>query len=246
MDTKVIGFGIVFAALALFGILGGGSKEEPTTTGTNIPPAVVSASENTVSKHESVMAGAPVVSLKSLELLGPVYSEKGIFQDGTIYVAFDSIQHDVGIASAVGFWLHNTSADVINVLWDRCSMQLPDGDTVGVFSGNMLEFDNWQGTLISVAPGGDLFDEILPVSEVTMTEELFSVSYDVLNTGISTLVLAIERQQGGVVPSSLPHAVMPGTNECDEFTQVVSQPPRSSGCSQGREVVYYTFRFVIR
>ncbi len=200
-----------------------------------------------------VVTPAPVVTVvesKTLELLDPVYSEKAVFQDATIRVAFDVSQDGQGIETRIPFWLHNTSREVINVLWERCSIQLPEGNTVSVMSEEGLT--NGTGAAISIAPAGDLFDAMIPMSEMTWTETGFEFSYGVLDRGIFTVVLAIERaktmehvcvKQAMVGPAcdgmaAKPAPACPMPEPCPV--------PCPKACVDGREVVYYTFRFVIR
>jgi hypothetical protein len=87
---------------------------------------------------------------------------------------------------------------------------------------------------------------MIPMSELTWTEIGPDVSSNVLDQGIFTVVLAIERDK-----------VMPATGcihqaaAVDACGQPAAPEPRPMpmcpmGCGDGREVVYYTFRFIIR
>ena len=113
-------------ALLLVGLL----LQPAQTTVVEAPVAVATA---------EVTPAVPVVQAKSLEMLDPIYSEKAVFQDSTIRVSFDISQDTTGVETRVPFWLHNTSRGVINVLWDRCSIQLPEGNTVSVMSEEGLK-----------------------------------------------------------------------------------------------------------
>jgi hypothetical protein len=73
-----------------------------------------------------------ILPQKTLEMLAPAYSEKGVYEDDTIRISFkDSLTED-GIESKLPFWLHNMSNDAVTVLWDRCSLQLPCANTVNI------------------------------------------------------------------------------------------------------------------
>jgi hypothetical protein len=220
--------GAIMGALLLVGLLLQPAKiEEPV-----VPAATAATAEVTV------------LETKSLELLDPIYSEKAVFQDGTIRVSFDVSQDTTGVESRLSFWLHNTSGSVINVLWDRCSIMLPEGNTVSVLSEEGLKYGT--GTALSIAPAGDLFDAMIPMSELAWTESGYDVSSSVLDQGIFTVVLAVER--GKAMPEGgCMHQAM-AVDACGQ--PAAAQPMPMSmcpmGCGDGREVVYYTFRFVIR
>jgi hypothetical protein len=192
----------------------------------------------------TVTTEVTVLETKSLELLDPIYSEKAVFQDGAIRVSFDISQDAEGIGSRLSFWLHNTSGDVINVLWDRCSIQLPEGNTVSVLSEEGMQYG--MGTALSIAPAGDLFDAMIPMSELTWTEIGYDVSHNVLDQGIFTVVLAIEH--GKVMPEAGCMHQVAAVAACGQPAVVAAQPMPACpmGCGDGREVAYYTFRFVIR
>lgn len=209
-----------------------------------------------VEEDEAVPAPVPapvvtVVESKSLELLDPIYSEKAVFQDATVRIAFDITQDGTGVKTRIPFWLHNTSRDVINVLWERCSIQLPEGNTVSVMSEQGLTFGT--GSAISVAPAGDLFDALIPMSAVTWTESGFEFSYGVLDKGVFTIVLAIERAKPTAHVCVKQPMVGPGCDavvvKAEPGCPAMPEPcpvPCPKACDGGREVVYYTFRFVIR
>jgi hypothetical protein len=235
--------GAIMGALLLVGLL--------------MQPAAV---ETTAVTTPAVTTPAPVVTVlepKSIELLDPVYSEKGVFQDSTIRVAFDVSQNETGVETRLPFWLHNTSHGVINVLWDRCSIQLPEGNTVSVMSEEGLKFGT--GSVISVAPACDLFDAMVPMSAVTWSETGYDFSYGILDQGIFTVVLAIERDRmAAPEPACAKQTVVAPADGCGApmVVQVETGPTcpmqapmgamASMACGDGREVVYYTFRFIIR
>jgi len=144
--------------------------------------------------EQPVVEEAPVAPQLSLEMLGPVYSEKAVYSDDLIRISFKTPLTDNGIESALPFWLHNASGDVITVLWDRCSLQLPSGNTVNIVNkgpedGVKLPLT---GRMISIAAGADLFDTIVPVSEVSKTDTAWALTTDVLNQGPFQFVLALE------------------------------------------------------
>jgi hypothetical protein len=130
----------------------------------------------------------------SLEMLGPVYSEKAVYQDDLIRMSFKTPLTDNGIESDLPFWLHNASGEVITVLWDRCSLQLPSGNTVNVVNRGPdgAIADSLADRLISIAPGGDLFDTIVPVSEITQVDGGLALTTDVLSQGPFQFVLALQ------------------------------------------------------
>ena len=130
----------------------------------------------------------------SLEMLGPVYSEKAVYQDGLIRMSFKTPLTDNGIESDLPFWLHNASGEVITVLWDRCSLQLPSGNTVNIVNRGPAGAiaDSLADRLISIAPGGDLFDTIVPISEITQVDGELALTTDVLSQGPFQFVLALQ------------------------------------------------------
>ncbi len=137
---------------------------------------------------------APAAPQLSLEMLGPVYSEKAVYTDDLIRISFKTPLSDNGIESALPFWLHNASGEVITVLWDRCSLQLPSGNTVNIINKGP------EGTIkpvlanksIALAPGGDLFDTIVPISEITQADSGLALTTGVLDQGPFQLVLALQ------------------------------------------------------
>ena len=166
-DTvKLIVFGVAMAVL----LIGGIAMNHPTPT--------------------------PQVSTpqKSLEMLAPVYSEKGIYQDDAIHVSFKAlINSDNQVESRIPMWLHNVSADAIVVNWDRCSLQLPNGNTVHVVPAAWLTASQSVPHVITIAPGGDLFATLIPVTEIKRaTDGTYTVSTEVLDKGPFFITLAIE------------------------------------------------------
>jgi len=134
-----------------------------------------------------------VLPQKTLEMLDPAYSEKAVFEDDTIRVSFKASQTADGFQSELPLWIHNVSGGVVTVLWDRCSFELPSGDTVNI--ANETQIDTYAHMLarpISIAPGGDLFDTVIPISEVTWTDGAWSTSTGVLDKGPFRFTLAIE------------------------------------------------------
>lgn len=218
----------IMGALLLFGVLA--NRPEP------VPAPIAEVVQ------ESTRVVLP--ANRSLELLDPVYSEKAIYHDGTLRVAFKpTFVNERELESRLEFWLHNVSGDVINVLWDRCSLQLPSGNTVSVVNESMILQGASMGQILSIAPGADLFDAFIPLSEIVWEEEGPVPSVGVLDQGAFTLVLAVERATRG---------------ECVAHPQMIQSPPgadcppgppaiASVTCSRpGREIVHYTFRFVVR
>jgi len=232
--------GAIMGALLLVGLLLQPSQTTATVAETTPVATTPAVATPTVT----------VVASKSLEMLDPVYSEKAVFQDSTIRVSFDVSQDDKGVETRLPFWLHNISRGVINVLWDRCSIQLPDGNTVSVMSEEGLKYGT--GSAISIASAGDLFDAMIPMSAVTWNETGYEFSYGVLDQGIFTVVLAIERDKvTEVEPACVKQAAAP-TDGCSQQAapaapaQVEVRTPCATDRVADREVVYYTFRFIIR
>lgn len=165
----------VMAALLLYGLfLAPGTTKQATPI------------EQTVTTEVNVMPQL------SLEMLDPIYSEKGVYDDGIIRISLRASHTEVGVESRVPFWLQNVSGDVVTVLWDRCSVQLPCGDTVNVLNDEQLG-RTWSdpATSISVAPDADLFDAVTPISEVDWTGD-GTITTGVLDQGPFQFVLAIE------------------------------------------------------
>jgi len=213
---KVAVIAAIMGALLLFGLL------------LNAP--VRSARDVVEPVAEPVVTEVTVLPPTSLEMLDPIYSEKAVFQDDTIRIAFNISHTEEGVESRLPFWIHNISNDVISILWDRCSIQLPCGNTVNIINEEGLAY----GGLISIAPAGDLFDAVIPVTEIVWEEEPI-ISTGVLDQATFTFVLAIER--------GVPMARRMSTTRDDPppgCEPVVTTPNR------GREVTFYAFRFVIR
>lgn len=195
-----------------------------------------------------------VLQEQTLELLDPVYSEKAVYQDGTIRIAFDTSYTADGLESRLPFWLHNVSGNVINIIWDRCSIQLPGGNTVKVLSEGDMKQCGGLGETISIAQSGDLFDAVIPVTEILWTEDGWNLSTGILDQGAFTFVLAIERAAGG--PRMFEGCMdMPIEDECGMEAEHMrggrdEKPMRAEmrimPACEGRELVYYTFRFIVR
>ena len=231
--VKIAVIGSIMGALLLFGIL------ERTTE-----PVVV---EPVPAVVEEPVAEVAILPQQTLEMLDPVYSEKAVFHDRTIRIAFQEAFTEDGVESRLPFWIHNVSADVINILWDRCSIQLPTGNTVNVVNESGLDYFAPVGRTISIAPAGDLFDAFIPITEIVWADEGAHLTSNVLDAGTFTLVLAIERAAGGnygllrrEMPQQRPE---PG---CEAEVVMLRQQAMSMLMTEGREVVYYTFRFVLR
>ena len=142
--------------------------------------------------EETASTEVNILPQLSLEMLEPIYSEKGIYDDGIIRISLRASHTENGVETRIPFWLQNVSGDVVTVLWDRCSMQLPCGDTVNLLNDEQLNrtwFD--PSTHISVAPGADLFDALTPISEVDWTGD-GTISTGVLDQGPFSLVFAVE------------------------------------------------------
>lgn len=141
---------------------------------------------------------APVASQLSIEMLGPVYSEKAVYKDDLIHISFKTPLKANGIESALPFWLQNTSGDSFTVLWDRCSIQLPSGNTVNVANkGVRNDMGPVVGDqMISIAPGAYLFDTLIPISEAYSTDEGWVITKDVLDQGPFQFVLALDLAGG--------------------------------------------------
>jgi hypothetical protein len=176
-----------------------------------------------------------ILEQETLEMLDPVYSEKAVFQDDTIRIAFDTSYSEDGVESRLPFWIHNISDDAINILWDRCSIQLPSGNTVKILNEEGLEYLGPPGGTISIAPGGDLFDAVIPVPEIAFDEEDgWSISTGVLTEGAFTFLLAVERGMPRVRPA----------DPCEEPQRGAIRELAER--LQYRQIVYYTFRFIVR
>ena len=199
---------------------------------------------------EETVAEVAILPQQTLEMLDPVYSEKAVFHDDTIRIAFDAAFTEDGVESRIPFWIHNVSDDVINILWDRCSIQLPCGNTVNTINEAGPDYFAAIGRTISIAPAGDLFDAFIPVTEIVWTDDTPALTTDVLDDGIFTLVLAIERAVGGsysVTQREMPRQPEPGCEPgCETMVVRPGGHMMDMPMAQGREVVYYTFRFVLR
>jgi len=136
--------------------------------------------------------------LPSLEMLDPVYSEKAVFADCGIRASFEPFYTSDGdVESKLAFWLNNATEDVIAVDWNRCSMQLPSGDTVNVVHEEQVGiYKTAISPLTTIAPNSDLFSTVFPVSEVDWTAEEWSVTSGVLEQGPFKFVLALETAEG--------------------------------------------------
>ncbi len=209
---KIAVIAAIMGALLLFGVLLNPRPEEAAPV------------------EEPVATEVTVLPPTSLEMLDPIYSEKAVFQDGTIRIAFNVSHTEEGVESRLPFWIHNVSDDVISILWDRCSMQLPNGNTVNVVNEEGLAY----GGSISIAPGGDLFDAVIPITEIVWEEEPI-VSTGVLDQATFTFVLAVERAVPGASTAHRMGANLPPG--CESVVTTVAGE---------REIVFYTFRFVIR
>ena len=200
-----------------------------------------------VAEPVEVVEPITILPQETLELLDPEYSEKAVYQDRTIRVAFNASYSEDGIESRLPFWIHNVSGEVINVLWDRCSLQLPGGNTVSIINEQSVSYMGMPVGTMSIAPEGDLFDAAIPVSEVDWTEEGWTLSHGVLDQGMFTFVLAIER--AARCPAIALHE---GRGPREEIAAPTGCEPEPLGrqammqpCSE-REIVYYTFRFIVR
>ncbi|MBU1049469.1 hypothetical protein KKG90_05520 [Candidatus Bipolaricaulota bacterium] len=228
----------IMGALLLFGLFM--ASNEPVVVEQVVAPVVIA----------EPVAGVTILPQQSLEMLDPVYSEKAVFHDDTIRIAFDAAFNEDGVESKIPFWIHNVSDDVINILWDRCSIQLPCGNTVNTMNEAGPEFFAPIGRTISIAPAGDLFDAFVPVTEIVWTDDTSSLTTNVLTEGIFTLVLAIERSIGascGMMQQEMPKRAEAGCEPACEMAVVrPAGHEMNMAMSEGREVVYYTFRFVLR
>jgi hypothetical protein len=178
VDDDIVKIGIIVAVMGAL-VLGGVALRSTTTV-----PEDMGAVETTEIN---------VLPPKSLEMLGPIYSEKAVYEDDTIRISFDAAYTADGVESRLPFWLHNTSDDVVTILWDLCSIQLPSANTVNIVHEELLNlFGPLSSPPISIAPGGDLFDAVLPLSEVDWIDDDWSVSSSVLDQGPFLFVLALE------------------------------------------------------
>jgi len=217
---KVAVIAAIMGALLLFGILL--NRPEPVVAERELAPV-----------EEPVATEVTVLPPTSLEMLDPIYSEKAVFQDDTIRIAFNVSHTEEGVESRLPFWLHNISDDVITILWDRCSIQLPCGNTVNVLNEEGLAI----GGSISVAPAGDLFDAVVPVTEIVWEDDPI-VTTGVFDQGTFTFVFAVER---GIPGAPTAHRMAPARGE-----QMPGCEPTVTTIGGEREIIFYTFRFVVR
>jgi len=174
----IVKIGIISAVMAA--LLLGGLALRYTT----VAPEVTEVAETTEIN---------VLPPKSLEMLDPIYSEKAVYEDDTIRISFDAAYTADGVESKLPFWLHNASDDVVTILWDLCSIQLPCANTVNIVHEEQLSlFGPLSSPPISIAPGGDLFDAVFPLSEVGWIDDGWSVSSNVFDQGPFLFVLALE------------------------------------------------------
>ena len=186
--------GIVLgAAVIAWGVVGTQTAAPIDETTVVTEPEVVDEADVSVGTvgDQCIVIATP---LKHLELLDPIYSEKAVFVDDQIMIAFHVPLTEEGVAkSELAFQLENRSHDVIAVVWDRCSIQLPGADTVNVMHEEMAYDERMAPTpLTSVAPGGFLLDTVVPVSEVCYSDEGWYVTNDILDNGPFLFVLAVE------------------------------------------------------
>jgi hypothetical protein len=178
VDDNLVKIGIIAAIMGAL-LLGGLALNSATAVQETPPPTETTE--------------VTVIPQETLEMLDPIYSEKAVYEDDTIRISFKASQTENGVESRLPFWLHNVSNDVITVLWDRCSLELPCANTVNIANEAQLDsYSIMHARPISVAPGGDLFDAVIPISEVTRTESGWAFSSDVLDQGPFLFVLAIE------------------------------------------------------
>ncbi|MDD5219290.1 MAG: hypothetical protein PHV11_01830 [Candidatus Bipolaricaulis sp.] len=233
--VKIAVIGAIMAVLLLVGLLVQ-PVEEPAKLVTVTPVAVAPASVTTVTE-------VTVVHTRSLELLDPVYSEKAVFQDSTIRVSFNASFVENGFESRIPLWIHNVSRDVITILWDRCSIQLPGGNTVGLLTEEGLKYGT--GPALSIASTGDLFDALIPVSEIVWSDAGYAVTTGVLDQGAFTVVLAVERATVCLHSPAVCVEMPAVPDECGEPVPSMPVPSKDCGCP-AREIVYYMFRFIVR
>ncbi|MCD6141175.1 hypothetical protein J7J55_00390 [Candidatus Bipolaricaulota bacterium] len=174
--TTLIVFGVAVAVL----LIGGLALNQP-------PPA-----------PEPEPAPQVTVPQKTLEMLGPVYSEKGVFQDDALYISFKAaIDGDNKVESKIPVWIHNVSSDAIVILWDRCSITMQDGNTVPLVPESHLTATEALPDVITIAPGGDLFEALIPVTEITRTDGGYTLSTEAIDQGPFLLTLAVEATGDG-------------------------------------------------
>lgn len=235
----------ILGALLLFGLISNSTDREVAE-----PVPVVT---------EEPATEIVVLPQQTLEMLDPIYSEKAVFHDKTIRVAFQGAFTEEGVESRLPFWIHNVSDDVINILWDRCSIQLPSGNTVNVI--NEAGLAGAEQT-ISIAPAGDLFDSFIPVTEIAYNDDSMALTSNVLTEGTFTLVLAIERaaprcgmkrempammNEDGCEDRGEPRGRHDMAQQFEPGCETdMCEKPEMICKSADREIAYYTFRFVLR
>jgi len=183
VNDDLVKIGIVAAIMGAL-LLGGLALRYTTAT-----PEVEEVTE---------VAEESVLPLPSLEMLDPVYSEKAVFADCGIRASFEPYYTSDGeVESKLAFWFHNGTDDVIAVDWNRCSIQLPSGDTVNVvYEEQVGIFKTTLAPPTAVAPDSDLFSTVYPISEIDWTADEWSVTSGVLEQGPFKFVLALETAQG--------------------------------------------------
>ena len=183
MNDDLVKIGIVAAIMGAL-LLGGLALRYKTAA-----PEVEEATEVTES----------VLPPPSLEMLDPVYSEKAVFADCGIRASFEPFYTSDGdVASKLAFWFHNGTDGVIAIDWNRCSIQLPSGDTVNVvYEEQVGIFKTALAPPTAVAPDSDLFSTVYPISEIIdWTADEWSVTAGVLEQGPFKFVLALETAEG--------------------------------------------------
>jgi len=212
-NTDLWVIGVVLAIAVIGWGLGLGSAPGLETASSDTQVAVEQV-DRTGSSAESLILVTP---LRHLEMLDPIYSEKAVYADDTIMIAFKVPLTEEGIAkSELGFQLENRSESVIQVVWDECSIQLPGADTVNIMhEETRYDSRSFSTPPTSIAPGGDIIETVVPISEVCRDEdtEQWYITDDILDNGEFFFVLAI-RETGNLCSESM--------------------------------MKYYSFRFVIR
>jgi len=148
--------------------------------------------------EEPEVTEVTILPQRTLEMLEPCYPEKAVYADGAIQISFKVFHTSSGtVESKLAFWLHNATGDVLVVDWDRCSMQLPNGDTVNVVHEEQVGIYKAACSPPTViAAGSDLLSAVFPVSEIDWTADEWTVSTGVLDEGPFKFVLALEDVSG--------------------------------------------------
>ena len=229
--NKILVFSAIMGVLLIAGLMMGPSDPQPAV----VEPVV-----------QETTAEVTVLSQESLEMLDPVYSEKAVFNDDTIRIAFNASLIEEGAESRLPFWLHNLSNDVITVLWDRCSIQLPNGNTMKIVNEESLTYDTSSDS-IAIAPKGDLFDAVVPVSEIAWDDDgTWVTTLGVFDQGTFTFVLAVEVSHCPAAPARIQQGCADQAQVCTDGTRVHEHATcETSSCGE-TQIAYYTFRFVIR